>query len=176
MSETRPPSSVLRPPSGLPGLAIRAMVLVAVILAAPAAAQLVRPEPGTPAWETARAAMMELRSPVTPSHTLDMCPSAEAQRDTMFMAAAAGASKEQLVEDFIARYGEQVRLLPKRQGFGWMAWIATPLVLLVGLALVAAKISRMRGRAEPATRPLTDEERAQLDQAMRGLEAEEVNP
>jgi cytochrome c-type biogenesis protein CcmH/NrfF len=150
----------------------RLLMVILLALAAPAAAQ--RPEPGSPAWQTARAAMMELRSPVTPSHTLDMCPSAEAQRDTMYLAAATGLSREQLVEDFIARYGEQVRLLPRKQGFGWWAWLATPAVLLLGLGLVARKIAALRGRADPATRPLTDEERAQLETALRGLDSEEA--
>jgi cytochrome c-type biogenesis protein CcmH/NrfF len=147
------------------------LLLLLLLLAAPVAAQM--PEAGSPSYETARAAMAELRSPVTPFHTLDMCPSAQAQRDSMYLAAASGMSKEQLVEDFVARHGERVRLLPKRSGFGIWAWIAPPGLLLLGLGFVAARLRRMRGvRTGPAERALTDEERAQLDAALRGFDAE----
>lgn len=150
---------------------MRILLLAILLLAAPAAAQL--PEPGSPAHRTAREAMALLRSPITPSHTLDMCPSAEAQRDTMYRAAATGMSRDQLIEDFVARYGEQVRLLPKRSGFGIFAWLAPPALLILGVAFVWGRMHRMRGAAAgPAERALTEEERAQLDAALRGFDTE----
>ena len=148
------------------------LAAILVLLAAPAAAQSI-PQPGSEAHRTAREAMALLRSPVTPSHTLDMCPSAEAHRDTVYMAAATGMSRDQLIEDFVARHGEQVRLLPKRSGFGLWAWVATPLVLLIGLGAVVVGMKRMRGHSVPvAARALTDEERAQLETALRGFDRE----
>lgn len=154
---------------------MRILLLAALLLSAgPLAAQAARlPEPGSAAHRTAREAMVLLRSPVTPSHTLDMCPSAEAMRDSMYLAAATGLSRDQLIEDFVARYGEEVRLLPKRSDFGIAAWLAPPLLLLAGLGFVWARMHRMRGaQAGPAQRTLTDEERAQLDAALRGFDAE----
>lgn len=153
---------------------MKRLLLIALFAATPALAQL--PDPGSPAHRTAREAMMLLRSPVTPSHTLDMCPSAEALRDSMYVAAATGMTRDQLVEDFVARYGEEVRLLPRRSDFGLAAWIAPPALLLLGLAFVAGRMRRMRRTFSGAEeRGLTDAERAELDAALRGYDAEESN-
>ena len=150
---------------------MRRFLVLAVLLAAPAAAQSL-PAPGTPAYRTAREAMVLLRSPVTPSHTLDMCPSAEPQRDSMYMAAATGMSRDQLIEDFVARHGEEVRLLPRRSDFGIWAWLAPPALLIIGFAFIWGRMQRMRGRGgTQPVRALSDEERAQLDAALRGYEA-----
>jgi cytochrome c-type biogenesis protein CcmH/NrfF len=60
------------------------------------------------------------------------------------------------------------------------AWVMPPLVLLVGLALVAWRIARLRrvraGVVEPAASPLSDDERARVEAALRGFDREEVAP
>ena len=55
-----------------------------------------------------------------------------------------GETREEIVEGVIARYGEEVRLLPKRSGAGLLAWIATPLLMLVGAGLIIAHLRRGR--------------------------------
>ncbi len=122
--------------------------------------------------------LVSLRSPVTPSHTLDMCPAAEAiaLRDTVRMAALQGQTSSQIVEGVVARYGERMRTLPRRDGFGLWAWLAPPLVLLLGAFAVFFAIRRLRGREAvvPAS-PMTDEDRARLDAALRAFERGEAN-
>jgi cytochrome c-type biogenesis protein CcmH len=132
--------------------------------------------PLTPAQEaTAHDAMTRLRSPVTPFHTVDMCPSAGALRDTIRVAAASGQSADRIVEEVIARYGEQVRLLPKRSGVGLLAWAAPVAVLLAGLALVWWRLARARAEAAAplpvATSPVSDAERSRIREALREMEA-----
>jgi cytochrome c-type biogenesis protein CcmH len=168
-------------------LSIRALLVVfAFWAAAPAGAQD-RVVPGkssmvgTPETEAvAREAFFRLRSPVTPSHTLDMCPApqAEALRDTMRVAAAEGQSVDQLVEGVIARYGEQMRILPERRGAGLWAWLMPPAALLLGAGALAFRLRRLRGQggaapAEGGESTLTDEERSRLDAALAELEAAE---
>jgi cytochrome c-type biogenesis protein CcmH/NrfF len=140
-----------------------------VLLATPLAGQVAVP-PLTPQQEeTAVAAMERLRSPVTPFHTVDMCPSVQPLRDSIRVAAAEGMSTDQIVEDVVARYGEEIRLLPKRSGVGLLAWIATPILLLVGAGLVAARLRRGQAvAAEEAEveEEITDEERARLTAAL----------
>jgi cytochrome c-type biogenesis protein CcmH/NrfF len=94
----------------------------------------------------ARDAMTRLRSPITPSHTLDMCPASEAMalRDTIRLAALGGMTADRIVEDVIARHGEQVRLIPRRSGFGLAAWLLTPLALIVGGLFLAMRVRAMR--------------------------------
>ncbi|HEX7240745.1 MAG TPA: cytochrome c-type biogenesis protein CcmH [Longimicrobiaceae bacterium] len=122
------------------------------------------------AAERADAAMAQLRSPVTPSHTLDMCPAPEADalRDTVRAEAARGASTEAIVEGVIARRGEQMRIVPKRSGFGLWAWLAPPAVLLLGLGVVAGRMRAMRAAAPPESAPqaLSTEDREALAAAL----------
>jgi cytochrome c-type biogenesis protein CcmH len=109
-----------------------------------------------------------------------MCPAAEAiaLRDTVRMAAAQGQSVDQIVEGVVARYGERVRTLPRRDDFGVWAWLAPPLVLILGAFAVFFAIRRLRGRGGDAVAPaspMTDEDRARLDAALRAFERGEAN-
>lgn len=134
-----------------------------------------------PTEAVAREAMMQLRSPVTVYHTLDMCPdpAAAALRDTLRMAAQRGDTPEQIVEATVARRGERLRLAPRQEGVGLWAWLAPPAVLLLGVFVVGTKLRRMRRREGPYTpaeaSPLSSDERASLDAALKEYEgAEEV--
>ena len=88
----------------------------------------------------------------------------------------AGRSRSVITTDEKGVY----RALPKRSGAGMWAWVMPPLVLVVGLALVAWRIVQLRrkraGIAEPEAAPLSDEERGRLEAALRGFDREEVAP
>ncbi|HEU4557932.1 MAG TPA: cytochrome c-type biogenesis protein CcmH [Longimicrobium sp.] len=133
----------------------------------------------SPAEQVARTAAEQLRSPVTPSHTLDMCPAAEAQalRDTLLTMAAAGRTSDQIVEEVIARRGEQLRIVPEQRGVGLWAWVLPPAVLLLGLGLVAYRLTVMRrgrGSADEPSAGMNEIERAQVEAALRQFERGEV--
>lgn len=149
--------------------------LVAVAVAAPAAAQIMVPELTAEQERTAITAMERLRSPVTPFHTVDMCPSVPALRDTIRVAAANGMTTDAIVEDVVARYGEEVRLLPKRSGVGMLAWIATPILLLAGAGLIATRLRRGQAAAAASADAaeedeLSEQERARLAAALSDFE------
>jgi len=150
-----------------------AAALLAVALAGPLRAQGAA---SAEAERTAHAAMTQLRSPVTPFHTLDMCPDAAAAalRDTVRAEAASGMSVEQIVEGVIARRGEELRIVPKRSGFGLWAWVAPAAVLLGGLAVVGAWLRRSRANAAPDPVPgsLSGEDREELAAALAEWDAE----
>lgn len=157
---------------------LRGIMLLAAVLAVagvPAVAQDVQRALTEEQVKTADAAMSRLRSPVTPAHTVDMCPSTPALRDTIRMAAAAGMSTDEIVEDVVARHGEHIRMLPKRSGAGLLAWLATPLLLLVGGGLIVARLRKDGAGAPPPEElepedPITDAERERLAAAMRSFE------
>lgn len=131
------------------------------------------PTPLPPAVErTAVEAMSRLRSPHTASHTVDMCPSAGALRDSIRVAAAGGQSTDQIVEAVIARHGEQLRLLPRRSGAGLWAWLLPPLVILGGAAAIYLHLRPGDERGSPAAggESLSDDERAELAAAMHDWE------
>lgn len=157
------------------------LLALALGLPGPAGAQLAVPELTPEQERTAIAAMEQLRSPVTPFHTVDMCPSTPEIRDTIRFAAAQGMSTNEIVEDFVGRYGEEIRLLPKRSGVGLLAWIATPILLLAGAGLIAARLKRGQAAAEEAAEEaqteLSEEERARLAAALSDWEdSAEVDP
>jgi cytochrome c-type biogenesis protein CcmH len=161
---------------------IPAVALAFCLAAVPSAAQIAVPELTPEQERTAQEAMSRLRSPVTPFHTVDMCPSVPALRDTIRVAAAEGLSRDQIVEDVVARYGEEVRLLPRRSGPGLLAWIATPLLLLLGGGLIAARLRRGQAAAAASAASqledrLTAEERERLAAALSEWEERgEVEP
>jgi cytochrome c-type biogenesis protein CcmH len=148
----------------------------AVWAAAPVSAQ----GSGDPARDVAHAAEEQLRSPVTPSHTLDMCPSPEADalRDTVLAMAAGGMTSAQIVEAVIARRGEQLRIVPEQRGVGLWAWVLPPAILVIGAGVVALRLNALRrGRAGAAPEParaIDEVERAQVEAALRRFERGEV--
>jgi len=163
---------------------MRARLLLALVAAAGLGA-------AAPVWAQTRTAATEavameaigqIRSPYCPGLMLEVCPSQQAEflRDSIRTLAAEGVPAQAIVERVIAAHGEQFRALPKRSGAGMWAWVMPPLVLLVGLALVAWRIARLRrvraGVVEPDAAPLSDEERGRLEAALRGFDREEVAP
>ncbi|HEX8905917.1 MAG TPA: cytochrome c-type biogenesis protein CcmH [Longimicrobiaceae bacterium] len=155
-------------------------VFLAIVFAAAAGRAAAPVSAQVPAEQVARSAEEQLRSPVTPSHTLDMCPSAEAAalRDTVLAEARAGRSVEQIVEGVIARRGEQMRIVPRESGVGLWAWVLPPSILVVGAGVVALRLAQLkRGRREiipVAPAALSDDERAQVEAALRSFERGEA--
>jgi len=163
---------------------MRGGLLLALVAAAGlGAAAPVWAQARTPATEAvAMEAIGQIRSPYCPGLMLEVCPSQQAEflRDSIRTMAAEGQSAGRIVERVVAAHGEQYRALPKRSGAGMWAWVMPPLVLLVGLALVAWRIVQLRrkraGIVEPEASPLSDEERGRLEAALRGFDREEVAP
>ncbi|HEX6369962.1 MAG TPA: cytochrome c-type biogenesis protein CcmH [Longimicrobium sp.] len=151
--------------------ALAVALTLVVAAAAPSAAQVSEDE----ARKTADAAIARLRSPYCPGLMLEVCPStpAEALRDSIRVAAAQGQSAEAIVEDVLARHGEEWRAVPRRSGAGLLAWLILPLALVVGALVLWGRIKVMRtqGPARAAAAgPMSDEERARLDAALREFE------
>lgn len=135
--------------------------------------------PASPADGVAQEAIGQIRSPYCPGLMLEVCPSPQAEmlRDSIKAAAAAGQSAEGIVEDVIARHGEQWRAVPKRSGAGLWAWIAPPAMLLLGMGFVFGRLRSMRKGAAQAdaggSAQISDEERARLAAALREFDRAE---
>jgi cytochrome c-type biogenesis protein CcmH len=150
------------------------LAALALLATGPAAAQT---RPGEAA---AQEAIGQIRSPYCPGLMLEVCPSppAELLRDSIRALAAAGRPADEIVEDVLARHGEEWRAVPKRSGFGIWAWILPPAVLLLGVGVVAGRMHSMRAHAapEPAPAALSDEDRAALAAALAELERSPEEP
>jgi cytochrome c-type biogenesis protein CcmH len=145
---------------------LRLVLALTLFSAAHAAAQTVLPPDKE---KIAVEAMSRLKSPVTPFHTVDMCPSVPALRDSIRVMAASGMTSAAIVEDVISRHGEELRILPKRSGVGLVAWIATPLLLIVGAGLIAMRVRRGQREAPlpTAAAPLSADDQRELAAALR---------
>jgi cytochrome c-type biogenesis protein CcmH len=88
-------------------------------------------------------------SPFCAGRSLNDCPSSKAQelKDEMRARLEAGESKDVILEDVIARYGEQYRAVPLFAGFGVFVWIVPIGFVLVGLT-VAVLVSSGRRKGE----------------------------
>lgn len=158
---------------GLRGLVLFAMALM-IAVAAPLAGQATEDQ----ARRTADAAISRLRSPYCPGLMLEVCPSspAEALRDSIRVMAAQGRSADAIVEDVLARHGEEWRAVPKRSGAGLLAWLILPLALVVGGLVLWGRIKVMRSQGPaPAAGggAMSEEERIRLAAALREFETAE---
>ena len=109
----------------------------------------------------AAALIDQIMSPFCPGLILTNCPSlsADSLRRAIRDRFAAGASREQVMKELSATYGEAIRSAPDRSGFGLIAWVVPGGLVLVGGLLLTAFIRRRRdahdlARADlPATAP-----------------------
>ena len=153
----------------------RSALLLAIALSASAAgAQVPTPETERIATE----AIAELKSPFGASHMLAMCPNEQADelRQRLHMAAARGAGKEQLIGFVVSQYGENMRALPERRGFGLWAWLLPPAGLAAGAAFLWGRLRQMRGDAPvvaAAGPALSADEQDSLNAALREMERED---
>lgn len=106
----------------------------------------VQPVPDGWAYDLAN----RLMSPFCPGRTLAECPSPQAESLRMWIVVqeASGRSKDDVLEELYARYGDDVRATPRAEGFGTAAYIIPVVVFLVGGVLVGLFLYRWTHRGE----------------------------
>ncbi|MHB0981508.1 MAG: cytochrome c-type biogenesis protein [Thermoleophilia bacterium] len=68
---------------------------------------------------------------------------------------AQGSDEKQILDTFVAQYGEKILAAPRASGFNWLAYLFPALVVLVAMAGVAMLVLRWRdGRAELVALPV----------------------
>lgn len=85
----------------------------------------------------------------------------------------AGESKEQIIEAYVAQYGEVIRAVPTKTGFNAMAWIIPPIATICGIAIVYFAITtwvrnhsdQQKGAKQGIEVDLVDQ--ARIDEEMR---------
>lgn len=153
---------------------LRALVIAMVLgLALPVTGALpahaVQPDEilDDPALEArARTLSANLRCVVCQNESIDES-NADLARDMRLVVRerlVAGDSDEAVMQFMVDRYGEFVLLSPRRDGVNMILWASGPILLLLGLGFAIAAIRR-RGGDVPE--PLSEEERARLDELLR---------
>lgn len=100
----------------------------------------------------------ELMSPFCPGRTLADCPSPQAGslRSWIVVQEAAGRSKDDVLDELYARYGDQIRSAPRAEGFGTAAYVIPVVAFLLGGVIVAVFLvhwTRRGGGGPPAGPP-----------------------
>lgn len=92
----------------------------------------------------------DLYCPVCENVPLDVCPTrACAQwRDLIREKMELGWSEKQIKEYFAAQYGEHVLSVPPPKGFNWLIYVLPPLILLIGIAVIANIV--IKSKKQPA--------------------------
>jgi cytochrome c-type biogenesis protein CcmH len=131
------------------------IVLAGLALTAPVRAQSGGP-PEPTADEVNRIAK-QLYCPVCPNTPLDVCETKACQdwRAQIKDQLAAGWSEQQIIDYFVAQYGERVLAEPRRGGFTSLVWLLPVVALAIGLAVVWQLVRTWRAahrlkRAGPA--------------------------
>lgn len=88
-----------------------------------------------------------------PRRPLDECTCGYAQKQQARIDAqlAAGKTKQQVIDAFIAEFGKQVLSKPPAEGFNLTAWLMPPLVLIFGFVMVRSVLKNWsHSKPEPA--------------------------
>ncbi|MGH2376619.1 MAG: cytochrome c-type biogenesis protein [bacterium] len=107
-----------------------------------------------------------LRCPVCRNLSVAESPSrlAEEMRATIRARLKVGESPDQIEAYFVDRYGEWILLSPRASGLGWLPWVAPPVLLIGGTAVLRVLLRRRRGiGAAPASLSQADRVRIESD-------------
>jgi cytochrome c-type biogenesis protein CcmH len=137
-----------------------ATLLTAAVLLSPATAFAL----------TASEVAAELRC-VTCGTPLDVsnAPVAQQMKAQIALRISQGASKQQILDEFVADFGRQVLATPPKEGFDLVAWLLPALAVVVGLGSIPF-VTRAWAKRRPATvenaAPLSDEDAARLQREL----------
>ena len=131
--------------------------------------------------ERAQGINKSLMCPVCPAENIDQS-QVKLARDMRAIVRAKleeGSSREQIIQFFVDRYGERVRMEPSTSGFNLVAWLIPPLGVVMGGLLLLGVVRAMSKRsAAPAEEGLPAEEElapylALVDQELEGIQPAE---
>lgn len=94
----------------------------------------------------------QLYCPVCPNTPLNVCETQACSdwRELIRQKLSAGSSDQEIVDYFVAQYGQRVLATPPAQGFNLLVWIIPAAATIVGAGALASVLrawSRRRGRA-----------------------------
>ncbi len=94
--------------------------------------------PGTPSDNDVNRVAKQLYCPVCPNTPLDVCETkaCEDWRAQIRDQLSEGWTDQQIIDYFVAQFGERVLAEPQRKGFTSLVWFLPLIVVLVGLGMV----------------------------------------
>jgi len=94
----------------------------------------------------------QLYCPVCPNTPLDVCETkaCEDWRELIRQKLEAGESDQEIINYFVAQYGERVLATPRPHGFNLLGYVVPPVLLLAGVAFLAFVLRAWTRRPAPA--------------------------
>jgi cytochrome c-type biogenesis protein CcmH len=135
-----------------------ALVVVLLSLAAGQAASAQGNGPIQPTDDQVNAIAKKLYCPVCPNTPLDVCETKACQdwraqiRDEL----ASGWTEPQIIDYFVAQYGERVLAEPQRKGFTSLVWLLPVLAVALGIAVTWQVLRSWQRARAPAMSAPTD--------------------
>lgn len=116
----------------------------------------------------------QLYCPVCENTPLDVCPTqaCEEWRAQIRRMLAEGKTEEEIKQYFVEYYGARVLAEPPRQGFNWLAYIVPPLIILLGIFMLASGFRAWKKPLEAEAGAGTFEPQEDADEYVRRLEEE----
>ena len=106
-------------------------------------------QPGNPTDNDVNRVAKQLYCPVCPNTPLDVCETQACQdwraqiRDQL----AEGWTDQQIIDYFVAQFGERVLAEPQRKGFTSLVWLLPVIAVLLGIAIVYEILKNWRAQA-----------------------------
>jgi cytochrome c-type biogenesis protein CcmH/NrfF len=132
-----------------PAIAILVAAAALAATAASAAAQETLPPDPEP-QTTLPDVEDEVMCPVcgVPLELATEAPQANEERDLIRKAIAQGKTKDEIKDELVAQYGEQVLAVPGDEGFDLAAWLVPGAAILVAAAAIFVALRRWRRRGD----------------------------
>lgn len=160
------------------GRALTVVLTVAVLLALLGAGSAAAEDLTSEQEALARKIEGELIAPCCNTQTVDVHESeaAELIKSQIRMMVAQGKAEDEIMETFVAQYGETILAAPRASGFNLVAYVLPVVIALIAAAAIAYMVIRWRRRpAEVETVPVPVESSApQTDDALRARLEQEL--
>ncbi len=131
-------------------------------------------QPYTPTDDDVNRVAKNLYCPVCPNTPLDVCETkaCEDWRAQIRDQLAQGWTDQQIIDYFVAQYGERVLAEPQRKGFTSFVWILPVIAVLIGLAIV---YEVLRGWRSPRGSPRSSSPPARIEPEILDKIEQELN-
>ncbi len=105
--------------------------------------------------------------------SLHQSPAADEVKQAVRQLLAEGQTRQQILDSYVAQYGDRILAEPPARGFNWLLYVA-PWVFLAGsIALMVFVIRKLRvpsAAAASRAAPVDDEEAERIDEELRNLD------
>lgn len=149
------------------------LILLIIFLPVTRSPRAALAESQTPSDDEVNRIASQLYCPICDNVSLDVCPFEACQtwRDLIRQQLVEGWTDREIKDYFVAQYGDRVLGAPPPRGLNWMLYLAPPIVILLGFAMLLSKLRRVP-KQEPSSKKKTYEDPflAQVERDLRNLE------